>query len=90
MINFKAYLFRQGEEKFYVFHGIWEEKYVASQTLMETEPLSRKQRISTVLQGKRNLGQKILGVSISGPNSFEEATFLLKDTLNEIIIPFNG
>lgn len=86
-IDFKVYLMSEENKHFYVFHGIWEEKYSPSDSALETEPLSRKQRISTVLQGKRNLGQKILGVSLVGPSSLEEATSILSKTLSQIIIP---
>ncbi|MCB1119956.1 MAG: archaeosortase/exosortase family protein [Verrucomicrobiae bacterium] len=86
-INFKVYLFRENSNHFYVFHGVWEEKHLPSDNIHETEPLSRQQRIETVLQGKRNLGQKILGISIAGPNSIEEAESILERTLKTIIIP---
>ncbi len=86
-IDFKVYLMSEEERHFYVFHGVWEEKYSPSEGALETEPLSRKQRLNTVLQGKRNLGQKILGVSLVGPNSLEEATFILSKTLSQMIIP---
>lgn len=86
-IDFKSYLFGAGDEYFYVFHGVWEEKYSPEERTLETEPLSRKQRLETVLQGKRNLGQKILGVSLAGPSTLEEATAMLKDTLSNSIIP---
>ena len=86
-LNFKVYLFNAGTYYFYVFHGIWEEKYAPGERALETEPLSRKQRFQTVLQGKRNLGQKILGVSLVGPTTLEEATILLSQTLSNIIIP---
>lgn len=86
-IHFRTYLFRQDETFFYVFHGVWEEKVSNTNTPLEMESLSRKQRLTTVLEGKRNLGQKILGVSVLGPTTLEEAETKLKDTLSEILIP---
>lgn len=86
-IDFKIYLFRQNLRHFYVFHGVWEEKHLPSSEIQETEPLSRQQRMETVLLGKRNLGQKILSISVIGPNTIEEAKVLLNNTLAKIIIP---
>ena len=71
----------------YVFHGLWEEKISISNNELEVEPLSRKQRLQTVIEGKRNLGQKILGVSVLGPKTFEEAKAKLIEALSSIIIP---
>ncbi|MCZ6673199.1 MAG: exosortase/archaeosortase family protein, partial [Verrucomicrobia bacterium] len=86
-INFRTYLFRHEDKYFYVFHGVWEEKVSYVDLQMETEPLSRRQRIKTVTEGKRNLGQKILGVSIIGPKTLEEAKSKLIEALSSIIIP---
>ena len=88
-IGFKVYLMSEGTRYFYVFHGIWEEKYSPSEEAFETEALSRRQRLNTVKQGKRNLGQKILGISLVGPKTLEEATSILNQTLSQLIIPSN-
>ena len=89
-IHFRTYLFREGDTYFYVFHGVWEEKVSTNDQPLEMEALSRTQRLKTVIEGKRNLGQKILGVSVLGPNSLEEAEQKLSDTLSEIIIPIDA
>lgn len=85
--DFRTYLFKERETYFYVFHGVWEEKTSPTSNLLEIEPLSRKERINTVIDGKRNLGQKILGVSVLGPTTLEEAILELNKTLSTIIIP---
>ena len=86
-IHFRTYLFREADTIFYVFHGVWEEKVSAGDQHVDFEPLSRKQRLKTVVEGKRNLGQKILGVSVLGPTTLEEAKASLTETLSTIIVP---
>ena len=85
-LQFRVYLFKDGENSyFYVFHCIWEDKYLPEEDILEIKPLSRKARIEAVLAGKRNLGQKVLGVSVKGPTNLDQAKSQLRMMLSESI-----
>lgn len=77
---FTPYLFSRGGIEFYVFHCLWEDRQRDSAI-----PASQEERIRAALRGERNLGQRILGISVVGPETFEEAEALVTQRLREII-----
>jgi exosortase len=70
--EFRVFEFQdQGQEKMFLFHGLWEN----SQTPLVHgfEDLGWRERLRNVRLGKRMLGQQIVQIGIKGPGSFEEA-----------------
>jgi len=86
VIPFRVYIFKQGETGFfYTFHCIWDEKTLPGEDPGQTEPLTRTSRIEAVLKGKRNLGQRVLGISVQGPKNLEDALNELKINLKQTL-----
>ncbi len=85
-LPFRAYLFKDGSNSyFYVFHCIWENKHIEGKALLDTQSLSRKGRVDAVLSGKRNLGQKVMGISLKGPSSLDFALMELQHMLKKTL-----
>ena len=82
---FHAYVFQSTGRTAWVFHCLLDDRPVAGATPTAGEPLSRESRIRNALEGRRNLGQRILGISITGPSSLEEAEQELRRTLAQMI-----
>jgi len=73
-IPFRVYIFKDGQnDYFYTFHCIWDEKIFPGEAPGKNEPLTRTSRMQAVLNGKRNLGQRVLGISVVGPKTLDEA-----------------
>jgi exosortase len=83
-IPFRTYLFDNQGHEVHVFHAIIEDVPVAGDA-----PLYRQanttERIRSCLRGERNLGQRVLGIAITGPLGSDEARQELVSTLNKII-----
>ena len=82
---FTPYRFRRGNWEFYVYHCLWEDR---DRNL--PVPFSQGDRIRAALRGERNLGQRILGISLLGPESFAEAEERIIERLKAIVIPEDG
>ncbi|TVR55493.1 MAG: exosortase/archaeosortase family protein [Puniceicoccaceae bacterium] len=84
-LPFRLYLFENAGRPLYVFHSLIEDRYREVQDLVSLRPLSREARLAAVATGQRNQGQRVLGISISGPFNEEEAWESLRRGLRPII-----
>jgi hypothetical protein len=80
---FHAYIFESTTRKSWVFHCLLDDR--PGGETRTAEPLSRTSRIRNALEGRRNLGQRILGISITGPATLEAAEQELRRTLSQMI-----
>jgi hypothetical protein len=82
---FHAYIFASSTRRSWVFHCLLDDRPEENAAPRAGEPLSRASRIRNALEGRRNLGQRILGISITGPATLEEAEQELRRTLSQMI-----
>lgn len=82
---FRAYLFEAGTRQLYVFHSLLEDRYPNDENSLGTRHLDRNTRLEAALQGRRNLGQRVIGLSIHGPNSLQEAEGAVRRELETIV-----
>lgn len=82
---FHAYIFASASRQAWVFHCLMDDRPSAGGSPAAAAPLSRASRLRNALEGRRNLGQRILGISITGPSTLEEAEQELRRTLSNMI-----
>lgn len=82
---FHVYIFESSARQAWVFHCLLDDRPSVDATPRQAEPLSRASRIRNALEGRRNLGQRILGISITGPSTLEEAQRELQNALSSMI-----
>ena len=83
-IEFHSYEFEQEGRPLFVFVCIQEDKRVASSALDSGE-WNIEGRLRAAFQGKRNLGQRLLEIAVTGLDDFAQATEALAKTVNEIV-----
>ena len=83
-LNFHHQTFEGGTQLMHVFYCIWADKVSPSELNLK-EDGSRSSRFDAVLAGKRHLGQQVLEVVITGPESMEAARQLLEQQLATLI-----
>jgi exosortase len=83
-MNFRHYSFASGEKLMHVFYCLWSDK-TAPHELAVREDGSEASRIDAILEGKRNLGQRVLEIVVQGPDSSKDAISLLKGQLPMLI-----
>ena len=71
-LEFRSYEFEQNGRPLFVFVCIQEDKRVAASST-DSEEWSLRGRLRAALQGKRNLGQRLLSSGLRGWNAFEQA-----------------
>ena len=83
-IPFKYQTFESGPRVLHVFYCLWSDR-----TSPKEQPLvengTQASRLRAVLAGKRNLGQQVLEVVISGPETRDTAVSLFQQQLSHII-----
>ena len=84
-IPFTTFLFEAGGQRVYVFHAIIEERPAPDGEKISYRQVDSSERIDSVLRGHRNLGQRVVGISLIGPSSLEDAEHTVHDVLNNII-----
>lgn len=85
-IPFRTYIFERAGQRFYVFHGLVEERPSVSGERLDYRQVAADERIDSVLAGNRNLGQRVLGLTLSGNVfSFEEAAAALRHSLPQLV-----
>jgi len=87
-LPFTAYLFEKpGGMHQYVFHTIYEDRHKpGGPAVADYGALTREDRISQALSGIRNQGQRVLGISVTGPLSLEIAKDELRQTLKQVVV----
>jgi exosortase len=86
-IPFTAFLFESGNQPVYVFHAIIEDQPAPDGEKIDYRQVAGSERIDSVRRGHRNLGQRVLGISIVGALSLEDAEQTVQNVLNNIIHP---
>ena len=87
-LDFPSYEFEQNGRPLFVFVCIQEDKRVASGPA-DTGEWNLGGRLRAALDGKRNLGQRLLEVAILGLDDFAQASDALAKTAEEILRPEN-
>jgi exosortase/archaeosortase family protein len=82
---FTAFLFESGKEPVYVFHAIIEDRPAPDGEKLRYRQVASSERIESVLRGHRNLGQRVVGISVMGAASLEDAEATVTKTLNRIV-----
>jgi len=83
-LDFRSYEFEQNSQPLFVFVCIQEDKRVASSPA-DTGEWNLRGRLRAALDGKRNLGQRLLEVAILGLDDFSQASEALSKTATEIL-----
>jgi exosortase len=85
-LDFRSYEFEQNGRPLFVFVSIQDDKRAASATA-DTGEWNFRGRLRAALDGKRNLGQRLLEVAVLGLDNFTEAGDALSKTAQEILRP---
>ena len=83
-LDFRSYEFEQNGRPLFVFVCIQEDKRVASSST-DFEEWNLRGRLRAALHGKRNLGQRLLEIAVSGVDDFAQATAAVSKTVSEIV-----
>jgi exosortase len=83
-LDFLSYEFEQNNRPLFVFVCIQEDKRLAS-ALPDTGEWNLAGRLKAALQGKRNLGQRLLEIAVLGLDDFAQAKEALSKTVREIL-----
>jgi exosortase len=85
-LDFRSYEFEQNGRPLFVFVSIQEDKRMESAPADAAE-WSLAGRLRAAWQGKRNLGQRLLEIAVSGFDDFAAASEALAKTAEEIVRP---
>ncbi|MEY2484072.1 MAG: hypothetical protein QOK24_2600 [Verrucomicrobiota bacterium] len=85
-LEFRAYEFEQQGRPFFVFVCIQEDKLAPSRA-PQSEEWNLRGRLLSAIHGKRNLGQRLLEIAVTGPDDFGRAKELVEKTVSEIVEP---
>lgn len=83
-LDFRSYEFEQNGRPLFVFVCIQEDKRVASGAV-GSEEWNFSGRLRAAFQGKRNLGQRLLEIAVTGLNDFAQAREAVAKTVAEIV-----
>jgi exosortase len=83
-LAFRSYEFEQNGRPLFVFVCIQEDKRIASGPATEGE-WNLTGRLRAAWEGKRNLGQRLLEIAVSGLDDFNQASEALSKTVREIL-----
>jgi exosortase len=83
-LDFRSYEFEQNGRPLFVFVCIQEDKRAASGS-PASEEWNLRGRVLAVLEGKRNLGQRLLEIAVSGLDDFAQATEAVSKTVGAIV-----
>jgi exosortase len=85
-LDFRSYEFEQEGRPVFVFVCIQEDKRVAGPSGgTQSEEWSLQGRIRAAFQGKRNLGQRLLEIAVTGLDDFARASEALAKTVSESV-----
>jgi exosortase len=85
-LDFRSYEFEQNGRPLFVFVCIQEDKRVAASPADSGE-WNIRGRLRAAFDGKRNLGQRLLELAVSGLDDFAQAQAALSKTAQEIVRP---
>jgi exosortase len=76
--------FASGDKLLHVFYCLWSDRVSATKSAAD-DSSQRATRIRAALDGERNLGQKVIEIVISGPDTREEAMDLLRSEVPQLV-----
>jgi hypothetical protein len=85
-LDFRSYEFEQNGRPLFVFVSIQDDKRASSATA-DIGEWNFRGRLQAALDGKRNLGQRLLEVAVLGLDDFTQAGDALSKTAREILRP---
>ncbi len=88
-VPFSSYIFESAGRIVYVYHAILEDVVVPDGETIGYRFVATEERIDSVLRGQRNLGQRVIGISLSGPFARDEAETIVQRTLSQLLRPVN-
>jgi hypothetical protein len=83
-LPFRQYLFAGGPSPLHVFYCRWEDQ-LTQQLLNLREDGGKMSRIRAVLAGHRHLGQQVMEVTLSGPETSAEAFSIFQQQISRMI-----
>jgi hypothetical protein len=86
-LPFTTYLFDQGGRDVYVFHAIVEDRPRRPGESVSYRQVGSSERLRSVWQGERNLGQHVIGIALLGASSPEDAREIAARVLQPVIRP---
>jgi exosortase len=89
-VPFSTYIFDAAGRTVYVYHAIMEDIPVSSQETLGYRFVKTEERIDSVLRGQRNLGQRVIGISLTGPYARDEAEKIVQKNLSQLLRPLNA
>lgn len=85
-IPFRTYIFERAGQRFFVFHGLVEERPSVSGEHLDYRQVAADERLASVLAGNRNLGQRVLGITLSGAvYDYDSAVAALRAALPQLV-----
>lgn len=87
-LPFRAYTVETADGPRHVFYCLWEDR--AADRGFDTLSLTYGHRLTAVLAGHRNLGQRSLEIAVGGIESLQRAEPLLSQTLSNLVRPAQG
>jgi exosortase len=85
VIPFTTYLFDQAGRDVYVFHAIIEDRPLRGDEPASYRQVDSSERLRSVWNGERNLGQHVIGIALLGAASPENAREIASRVLQQVI-----
>jgi len=86
-VPFSTFIFEAAGRPVYVYHAIIEDVTSPDSKKIDYRQVASHERIDSVLRGHRNLGQRDIGISLSGPIARDEAEAIVQRTLEDLLRP---
>lgn len=86
-LDFRSYEFEQNGRPLFVFVSVQEDKRAGSNPAGGADEWNLGGRLRAAWQGKRNLGQRLLEIAVSGVDDLATASEALAKTAKEIVRP---
>jgi hypothetical protein len=88
-VPFSTFIFDAGGRTVYVYHAIIEDVTFPDGGKIDYRQVASEERIDSVLRGHRNLGQRVIGISLTGPFARDEAEAIVQKTLSQLLHTLN-
>lgn len=86
-IPFATYIFDEGGRDVYVFHAIIEDRPLKPGEHFSYRQVTSSERLTSVMNGERNLGQHVIGIALRGAVSPTDAREIVVRVLKNVIRP---
>lgn len=86
-IPFATYIFDENGRDVYVFHAIIEDRPLRPGEHFSYRQVNSSERLTSVLNGERNLGQHVIGIALRGAVSPTDAREIVVRVLKNVIRP---